>query len=168
MSLSCRIKISGIDVARCLKMSQDVSRCKMYNAASKCLASVSQHAKCTLPHKNVLNWFLKMQNEKCCMSSIGVSRCKMYNAASKCLESCVNMQKKINSNNFVEHEKMKITVRNFKVLDYSRRQRLDRQALEMVVSTRNDAWICTKTYQENFWKATPKMCQGSRIMATSA
>lgn len=69
-----------------------------------------------------------MQNEKCCieMSSIGVSR--------SCLESCVNMQKKINSNNFVEHEKMKMTVRNFKVLDFSRRQRLDRQALEMVLS----------------------------------
>jgi len=69
------------------------------------------------------------------MSSIGISRCKMYNAASKCLESCVNMQfKKINSNNFVEHEKMKMTVRNFKVLDCSRRQRLNRQALEIVLS----------------------------------
>jgi len=44
------------------------------------------------------------------------------------------LAKMINSNNFVEHEKMKMTVRNFKVLDCSRRQRLNRQALEIVLS----------------------------------
>jgi len=93
----------------------------------------------------------------------------MYNAASKCLESCVNMQKKINSNNFVEHEKMKMTVRNFKVLDCSGRQRLNRQALEIVLSRLETmhgfARKPTKRISEN---TTPKMCQGSRIMATSA
>jgi len=66
------------------------------------------------------------------------------------------MQKKINSNNFVEHEKMKMTVRNVKVLDCFRRQRLNRQALEMVLSRLETMHGFAQNLPREFLKSNPQ------------